>query len=84
MIEIKSTTSKRHLLMERMLTVYTMKVNDQNNRLHHWSAASLHFARVVDDVKCIVVTRVCVSVCLFVRGRMPTVLHGPGCNLGEW
>jgi len=30
--------------------------------------------------KCIVVTRVCVSV----RGRMPTLLHGPGCNLGEW
>ena len=24
---------------------------------------------------------VCVSVCLSVRGRMPTLLHGPGCNL---
>jgi len=45
----------------------------------------LHFALVVDDVKCIVVTCVCVwSVCLPVRGRMPTLLHGPGCNLGEW
>jgi len=22
------------------------------------------------------------SVCLSVRGRMPTLLHGPGCNLG--
>ena len=21
---------------------------------------------------------------LSVRGRMPTLLHGPGCNLGEW
>jgi len=31
-----------------------------------------------------VVTRVCVSVCVSVRGRMPTLLHGPGCNLGEW
>jgi len=19
-----------------------------------------------------------------VRGRMPTLLHGPGCNLAEW
>ena len=19
-----------------------------------------------------------------VRGRIPTLLHGPGCNLGEW
>ena len=25
--------------------------------------------------------RLCV--CLSVRGRMPTLLHGPGCNLGE-
>ena len=24
------------------------------------------------------------SVCLSVRGCMPTLLHGPGCNLGEW
>jgi len=40
----------------------------------------LHFAWVVDDTKCIVVTRVCVSV----RGRTPTLLHGPGCNLGAW
>ena len=40
----------------------------------------LHFAWVIDDAKCSVVTRVCV----FVRGRMPTLLHGPGCNLGEW
>jgi len=27
---------------------------------------------------------VCLSVCLSVHGRMPTLLHGPGCNLGEW
>jgi len=26
--------------------------------------------------------RLCV--CLSVRGRMPTLLHEPGCNLGEW
>jgi len=26
--------------------------------------------------------RLCV--CLTARGRRPTVLHGPGCNLGEW
>jgi len=24
------------------------------------------------------------SVCLSVRGRTPTLLHGPGCNLGAW
>jgi len=38
------------------------------------------FAWVVDDAKCIVVTRVCVTV----RGRMPTLMHGPGCNFREW
>jgi len=27
---------------------------------------------------------VCLSVCLSVRGRMPTLLHGPRCNLREW
>ena len=29
---------------------------------------------------------VCVSrcLCLSVRSRMPTLLHGPWCNLGEW
>ena len=43
----------------------------------------LHFVWVVDNAKCrpIVVTRVCVYVS--VRGRMPTLLHGPGCNLGS-
>jgi len=27
--------------------------------------------------------RLCVSVCLSLRGRMPTLLHGRGCNLGS-
>jgi len=29
-------------------------------------------------------TSVCLSVCVSVRRRMPTLLHGPGCNLVEW
>ena len=28
--------------------------------------------------------RLCVCVCVSVRGRTPTLLHGPGCNLGAW
>jgi len=27
---------------------------------------------------------VCLCVCLSVRGRTPTLLHRPGCNLGAW
>ena len=27
---------------------------------------------------------VCLCVCVSVRGRTPTLLHGPGCNLGWW
>jgi len=50
----------------------------------HIGKLLLHFAWVVDDAKCIVVTCVCVClcVCVSVRGSMPTLLHGPGCNLG--
>ena len=33
----------------------------------------------IDCATCMV-ARVCVSV----RGRMPTLVHGPECNLGEW
>jgi len=32
----------------------------------------------IDEAKCIVVTFVCVSV----PRRIPTLLHGPGCNFG--
>jgi len=56
------------------------------NKLHH-NVLLLHFTWVVGDAKCIVVTRVylcvCVSVYLSVHGRIPTLLHGPECNLGN-
>ena len=44
----------------------------------------LHLACVVDDAKCIVVTRVRPSVRPSVRGRTLTLLRVPGCNLGAW
>ena len=44
---------------------------------------SINFLLTYLHEKCIVVTRVCVSVCVSVRGRMPTLLHGPECNLGS-
>jgi len=52
----------------------------------NYKCSLLHFACIVDDTKCIVVTCEAASVCLTVCSRMPTqwLLHGPGCNLGEW
>ena len=47
------------------------RIHRRRSRLSRWDGRwgdiiSLHFAWVVDDAKCIVVTRVCVSVCVFV------------------
>jgi len=45
-----------------------------------WSQRRLYIITFrVDGAKCIVATRVCVSVSLSFRGRMPTLSHGPGC-----
>ena len=44
---------------------------------------SLHFAWVVDDGKCIVVTHVCVCVCVSVRGCMPTYCTDPDVTWGS-
>ena len=51
------------------LSIVTFRVSHDDANIILWSRASV----------C-----VCVCVCVFVRGRMPTLLHGPGCNLGEW
>jgi len=47
------------------------------------SSSSLHFAWGIAEAKCILVTAVCVFVCLTVPRRIPTVLHRPGCKLGK-
>jgi len=39
----------------------------------------LHLAWGTAEAKCILTTAVCVSI----RRRIPTLLHGPGCNLGN-
>jgi len=45
----------------------------------------LHFAWGIVEAKCILATAVCVSVCLSVcPWPYSTLLHGPGCKLGEW
>ena len=42
---------------------------------------TLHFMCVIDDAKYSGHTHLCV--CVSVHNHMPTLLHGPGCNLGE-
>jgi len=51
--------------------------------IYFFCAVLLHFAWVEDHETCIVVTCICVSVCASVHGHMPTLLHRPGCKLGE-
>jgi len=36
------------------------------------------------EAKCVLAMAVCLSVCMAVPRRIPTLLHGPECNLGEW
>jgi len=31
-----------------------------------------------------IVTCICLCVCMSVPHHIPTLLHGPRCNLGEW
>ena len=73
---------------------YWRNVSPSSNRslclwvlLYETNSQTPYISRVVDEAKCIVVTRVCVcvclSVCLSVHGRMPILLHGPWCNVGE-
>jgi len=74
-------------LLMMMITMMMITQRSNQDVLYKFKPPFLGTRRVVDDAKCIVVTRVCVSlclcVCLSVRGRMPTLLHGPGCNLGS-
>jgi len=44
------------------------------------AGSSLHFTRGIAEAKCILATAICVSVCLSLHS---TLLHGPGCNLGN-
>jgi len=71
--------------MDHMMSAYCDFSYDASNCLV-LSIILWHFAWVVDDAKCIVVMHVCVSVCLSVCGRTPTLLHGPdvtwGCGRG--
>jgi len=88
---VQQTPCSIHLLTSRLrqnqhFIVSRMKIrcwSRNQSMLKHYYSTLLHFAWVVDDAKCILVTRVCVSVCVSVPRRMPTLLHGPGCNLGN-
>jgi len=58
-------------------------MQDQTKQIRNYY--SLHFAlsRRRREMYC-GHTRLCMCVCLSVCGHMPTLLHGPGRNLGAW
>ena len=59
-----------------LLLIITFCVNHRRRKMH------CDHARLC--VYLCVCVCVCLSVCLTVRGRTPTLLHRPGCNLGAW
>jgi len=65
------------------ISVHQQMKNVNNNK--QWSNRLIKF-RMSRRLRkmCCGHARRCVSVCLSVHGRMPTLLHRPGCNLGEW
>jgi len=63
------------------LSTSTMNTVCAGDTASNTSMKSLHFAWVVDDAKCIVVTRVCVSVCLSAAVR-PHYCTDPDVTLG--
>jgi len=80
----KNGEASYHILALPAVLAIGLLLSNSNHTIITFKMLLLHFAWVVDDAKCIVVTRVCVSVCLSVRGRTPTLLHWPGCILGAW
>jgi len=59
-----------------LLLIITFCVNHRRRKMHCGHARLCVYL-------CVCVC-VCLSVCLTVRGRTPTLLHRPGCNLGAW
>jgi len=59
----------------RSVPVYDRHVNDSLYGTGERRGPSLHFARGIGDAKCILVTAVCVCVCLSVPRRILTLLH---------
>ena len=66
------TRDKSTAISITVVEVCYISRESQTTRNVQWSRASV----------CVCVS-VCLSVCLSVRGRIPTLLHGPWCNLEE-
>jgi len=68
-------------LLQNVATQFRLVANGIQSG-HEDKVTSLNFAWDIAEAKYTLVTAVCVSVCLPVPRRIPTLLHGPGCNLG--
>jgi len=79
------SVTAQSLTKSRSLTLRT----SEQSRYTDSGAVSLHFAiRVIRRRREMYIGHarlcVCLCVCVPVPRRIPTLLHRPGCNLGEW
>ena len=68
----------------RLVDAKHVTTDVRSKNAHLITPASYYIPRESQTTRNVLWSRACVSVCLSVRGRMPTVLRGPGCNLEEW
>jgi len=64
---------------------FTLDDYTQDDCTQNYTAGTRYIAREAKPRRNAYWSRpsMCVSVCLSVPRRIPTLLHGPGCNLGE-
>jgi len=69
------SVTARHSGSGHQPNIAALNIRQGGHHVGQWphSCIWLHLAWVTDDAKCIVVTRICVSVC----GHTRTLLHGP-------
>ena len=64
------------------LLLYTVPLRVGQATTQSW-CGSCYISRESQMTRNVLWSRASVCVCVSVRGCMPTLLHGPGCNLGE-
>ena len=77
----QSSPQRGYLHLHTVNKIASVKVSS------HLDLVTFRLSRSQREMYCVhprLCVCMCLSVCLSVRGRTPTLLHGPECNLGEW